>query len=93
VSSPFVRAAVSSDVAVPLANSSDEGLHYINTDYTLALGRDPIGDWIGLEAAAQITAAGMSVAGPTLFDRHGPFATSSGVSLVDNRLADRDGAA
>lgn len=82
VLSPFVRTAVSGDLACPLANSSDDGLHYINADYTLALGRYPVGEWIGLEVAQQIAADGVSMASSTLVDRTGPFATSTGVSLT-----------
>lgn len=88
--SPFVRAAVSSDLACPLANSGDQGLHYINADYTLALGRYPMGEWIGLEVAQHIAADGISVASATLVDLDGPFATSTGVSLANPPLV-RDG--
>lgn len=79
---PFVRAAMSGDLACPLANGSDEGLYYINGDYTLALGRYPVGEWIGLEAAQQIAAGGISIAASTLVDSSGPFALSTGTSLA-----------
>ncbi|MCP3990688.1 MAG: thioesterase family protein [Actinomycetia bacterium] len=80
--SPFVRAAISADLACPLANSSDQGLFYINADYTLALGRYPIGPWIGIEVTQQIAGDGISMATSILVDRDGPFATSTGVSLA-----------
>jgi hypothetical protein len=80
--SPFVRAAVSGDIACPLANSSDPGLHYINADYTMLIGRYPVGEWVGLEVAQQLGADGISMGSATLFDRTGPFATSGGVSLA-----------
>lgn len=80
--SPFVRATLCADIACPIANSSDAGLQYINADYTLLLGRNPEGDWIGVEAAQQIQADGIAMSGSTLVDRDGPFATSSGVSLA-----------
>jgi hypothetical protein len=79
---PFVRAAMSGDLACPLANGSDQGLYYINGDYTLALGRYPVGEWIGLEAAQQVAADGISIAASTLVDLSGPFATSTGTSLA-----------
>ena len=85
--SPLVRAAVSGDIACPLANSSDQGLHYINADYTMFLARYPIGDWIGVEVAQQLQADGISIASATLVDRDGPFATSSGTSLARPPLA------
>ncbi|MGI9595645.1 MAG: thioesterase family protein [Acidimicrobiales bacterium] len=80
--SPLVRAAVSGDIACPLANSGSEGIHYINADYTMLLARYPIGDWVGLEVAQQIQADGIAIASATLVDRQGPFATSSGASLA-----------
>lgn len=79
---PFVRAAISADLACPLANSGDQGLHYINGDYSLALGRYPVGPWIGLEVSQQIAADGISIASATLVDLDGPFATSTGTSLA-----------
>ncbi|MEM8903224.1 MAG: acyl-CoA thioesterase domain-containing protein [Actinomycetota bacterium] len=80
--SPFVRTALSSDIACPLANSSPEGVHYINADFTVLIGRLPVGEWIGLEVAQQLAADGVSMASCTLVDRGGPFATSGGVSLA-----------
>ena len=80
--SPFVRTALSGDIACPLANSSDQGLHYINADYTMLIGRYPVGEWVGLEVAQQIDADGISMGSTTLFDRTGPFATSGGVSVA-----------
>ena len=32
------------DIACPLANSSDQSLHYINADYTMLIGRYPVGE-------------------------------------------------
>jgi len=85
--SRFVRAALSGDVACPLANSGDDGLHYINADFTMLIGRYPIGTWVGLEVAQQIQADGISMGSATLVDRNGPFATSGGVSLSRTPLA------
>jgi hypothetical protein len=82
VVSPFVRSALSGDMACPLANGSDQGLHYINADYTMLIGRYPVGEWIGLEVAQQIAADGISIGSATLVDRSGPFATSGGASLA-----------
>ena len=79
---PFVRAALTGDIACPLANSGDQGLHYINADYTMLIGRYPAGEWVGLEVARQIDADGISMGSATLVDRTGPFATSGGVSLA-----------
>ena len=80
--SPLVRAAISGDIACPLANSSDEGLYYINADYTMYLARYPVGNWVGIEVVQQLQADGISIASANLVDRDGPFATSSGSSLA-----------
>ena len=82
VAAAFVRTALTGDIACPIANSSDDGLHYINADYTMLIGRYPVGEWIGLEVAQQIAADGISIGSATLVDRTGPFATSGGVSLA-----------
>lgn len=81
VMSPMVRAAVSGDIACPLANSGTEGIHYINADYTMLLARYPVGDWVGLEVAQQMQSTGIAIASATMVDEQGPFATSSGASL------------
>ncbi len=80
--SPFVRTALTGDLACPLANSSDLGLNYINADYTMLIGRYPVGEWVGLEVAQQIDADGISIGSATLVDQTGPFATSGGASLA-----------
>jgi hypothetical protein len=79
--SPLVRAAVSGDIACPIANSSSEGIHYINADYTMYLARYPVGPWVGLEVAQQVDSTGISIASATMVDAEGPFATSSGSSI------------
>ncbi len=82
VVTPLVRAAVSGDIACPLANSSSDGLFYINADYTMFLARYPVGDWVGIEVAQQLQADGISIASATLVDSDGPFGTSTGSSLA-----------
>jgi hypothetical protein len=85
--SPFVRAAVSGDIACPLANSSDRGLYYINADYTMLLARYPVGPWVGVEVSDQMEADGISIGSAILVDQLGPFATSAGTSLARPPLA------
>lgn len=88
--SPLVRAAVSGDLACPLANSSDEGLHYINADYTLTIGRPPCGTWVGLEVSQQIASDGVSLGSCTLVDAMGPFAMSTGSSITRTPMRSPD---
>ena len=70
--SPFVRAAAAADLANPFSNSGDGGLHFINADLTVYLGRSPEGEWIGLEVAGRTSADGIAVATCNLYDRAGP---------------------
>jgi hypothetical protein len=82
VMSPLVRAAVSGDIACPMANSGDDGVHYINADYTMLIARYPVGPWVGVEVSDHMAADGIAVGAATLVDRDGPFATSSGASIA-----------
>ncbi len=84
--SPFVRAAVSGDIASPLANGADIGVAYINGDYTLVLARYPVGEWIAVEATEHLAADGIALGACTLFDESGPFGTSTATALANPPL-------
>lgn len=81
--SPFQRLAMAADFASPLANSSSEGLRFINGDITVLVGRLPVGDWIGIEVGAHIGDEGIAVARCDLHDEQGRIALVS-VSAVTN---------
>ena len=84
--SPLVCAGLASDYGNPFANgSSDLGLNYINADATLYLHRDPVGDWIGIEAVAHNAAAGIAVGECALYDLDGPFGRTTVTSLANRR--------
>lgn len=83
---PLARAAVSGDLACPIANSSDDGLYFINADYTMMISRYPVGGWVGLEVSERMSADGLSIASALLVDEQGPFATSGGTSLARPKL-------
>jgi len=84
--SPLVRAAVSADLASPLANGHDEGVSYINADYTLAMARYPVGEWIGHEATTHLANGGIALGATTMYDEVGPFATSTTTALANPGL-------
>jgi hypothetical protein len=75
--SPVVRAALAADLPNPLANSSAEGLQFINADLTLVLGRPPVSEWIGLEVAAHLGHDGVAVGDCTMYDTSGAIGWSS----------------
>ncbi|MCP5029762.1 MAG: thioesterase family protein [Actinomycetia bacterium] len=81
--SPLVRAALSADLASPLANGSEAGIGYINGDYTLAMARYPQGSWVGLETTTHLAADGIAVGAMTLYDTDGPFGTSTTTALAN----------
>jgi hypothetical protein len=70
---PVVRAALAGDFASPLTAMSENGVAFINADYTLTFARMPEGELIGMEAAGRIAAAGISTGHVTLHDTTGPF--------------------
>jgi hypothetical protein len=75
--SPVVRAALAADLPNPLANSSAEGLQFINADLTLFLGRPPVSEWIGLEVAGHLGHDGIAVGSCTLYDTEGAIGSST----------------
>ncbi len=81
--SPAVRAALSADLASPLANGSAAGVGYINADYTLAMARYPTSDWVGIEASTHLAADGIALGAATMYDLDGPFATSTTTALAN----------
>lgn len=80
---PLVRAALSGDLASPLANGSEAGIGYINGDYTLAMARYPVGEWVGLETTTHLAADGIALGAMTLYDLDGPFGTSTTTALAN----------
>ncbi|MFP3908153.1 MAG: thioesterase family protein, partial [Acidimicrobiales bacterium] len=79
----FQRLAMAADFASPLANSSSEGLRFINGDITVLVGRLPEGEWIGVEVGAHIGHEGIAVARCDLYDQAGRVAFVD-VSAVTN---------
>ena len=82
-SSPVVRAALAADLPNPLANSSAEGLQFINADLTLFLARPPISEWIGVEVADHIGHDGLAVGSCTLYDTTGAIGSSTVCALAN----------
>jgi hypothetical protein len=78
---PLVRAALSADLASPLSNGGEEGIGYINSDYTLSMARYPVGAWVGLESTTHLAADGIAVGAATMYDLDGPFGTSTTSAL------------
>jgi hypothetical protein len=79
---PFVRLAFVGDVTSSLSHYGTGGLRYINADYTVTASRLPDGEYLGLAAQSHYGTAGVAAGSATLFERHGPFGTSSALALA-----------
>jgi hypothetical protein len=69
---PLVRLAMAADVASPVANSSDLGLSFINADYTVYLGREPQGEYVGIQPDGHLSEQGVAAGRCVLHDLIGP---------------------
>lgn len=67
------RVALAGDLASSSTASTPQGLSFINADYTLYIGRPPVGDLIGLEPTGHISGDGVAVGEARLHDAQGPF--------------------
>jgi hypothetical protein len=79
---PFARVAVACDFASPLANVSDAGLGYINTDVTLYLHRLPKGPWIGFESMNHHATDGVAIGECFVHDVEGPIGSAAVTALA-----------
>jgi hypothetical protein len=88
--SPFLRVALAADFANPLVNSAPGGLAYINADLTMYVTRDPVGEWIGMEAIGHLGAGGIALGSAWLHDELGRFGQSSTSAMPDARFRERN---
>jgi hypothetical protein len=79
---PLVRLAMAADLSSPVSNSSDLGLSFINADYTVYVGREPEGEYVGIQPAAHISDRGVAAGQCVLHDLRGPvgFVTTAAVA-------------
>lgn len=84
--SPLSRACAASDFTNGLSwiLPWDEWT-FVNTDLSVHLGREPEGEWIGLEAHTQIARTQTGLARGVLHDTHGPFGTCEQMLFVARR--------
>lgn len=82
---PFVRVAVAADFVSPFAHVGDQGLGYINTDVTVYLHREPVGEWIGFESLTHDATDGVAVGSCLLHDAQGDIGLASCTALAQKR--------
>lgn len=82
---PLVRLALAADLASPAANSSDDGLHFINADYTVHLGREPRGEYTGIQASGHISDRGVGAGQCVVHDLEGPVGFIATTAVANSR--------
>jgi hypothetical protein len=58
---------------------------FLNTELTVHVLREPVGEWICLEAATTLGPGSVGIASATAYDEQGPVATSAQALLVQRR--------
>ncbi|HYG93391.1 MAG TPA: thioesterase family protein [Nocardioides sp.] len=84
---PFQAAASIGDTASMVTAWGTNGVEYINTDYSLALSRRPVGVEIGLRALDHVAHDGIAVGTAEVFDRAGAIGTATVTALANARRA------
>ena len=82
---PFQRVALAADFASPFANAGDAGLRYINSDATIYLHREPVGEWLGFEVANHQATAGVAIGECWIYDIVGPVGAAGVAALAQQR--------
>ena len=83
---PLVRTLTVADSASGIASQLDFGQwQVINTDVTVALHRDPAGEWLCMAAALDASPGGSALCTATLADTSGEFGRAMQTLLVDQR--------
>jgi hypothetical protein len=71
--SPFQRICPLADCGNAFSRHAEPGqVQFINTDLTIALHRDPVGDWLGSRVVSHWQPTGVGLADALLFDDDGP---------------------
>ena len=84
--SPLARACAAADFANGLSwiLPFDEWL-FVNTELTVHLHREPVGEWIGLDARTTSDASGVGLSSGVLHDERGRFGTCAQALFVQRR--------
>jgi hypothetical protein len=81
--SPAQRVAVVADAGNGVSAAVDfRRFSFVNSDLSIHLHRDPIGEWIGMDATTTVHPTGAGLATTTLHDRQGPVGTGNQSLLV-----------
>jgi len=82
---PFTRLAAAADFASPLANSSESGIDFVNSDFTLYIHRLPRTEWIGFELVRHQAQGGVAVGECWLYDEDGPIGSVNVAAIAQTQ--------
>ena len=84
--SPLCRVLIAADSGNGVSAALDwRQWVFVNTDLTVYLQRPPVGEWVALEAATAVTAAGIGLTDTALHDLQGPIGRALQALFVDRR--------
>ncbi|WP_196189039.1 thioesterase family protein [Conexibacter sp. W3-3-2] len=84
--SPLALVAMAADFGNGVSSALDFRTHlFVNTDLTVQLQREPVGEWVQLDARTVIDGAGIGLAASRLSDLHGALGTSAQSLYVEAR--------
>jgi acyl-CoA thioesterase len=63
--------------------------HFINPELTVHLHREPVGEWVCLDARTSVAGGATGVATARVFDERGLVAVSAQALLVTRRASER----
>jgi hypothetical protein len=84
--SPLARVAAAADFGNGVSRVLDFDRHlFVNTDLSIHLSREPVGDWVLLDARSRVGPDGAGLAASTLYDEHGPIGLAAQSLFVAER--------
>lgn len=84
----LVRAAMLADMSSPITHQGTGGIQHINTDWTLTLVREPVGEFLGVLAEDQFGVDGISFGRATIHDAAGLLGSCTITALANPGRAD-----
>lgn len=82
---PMLMTCIDSASGISAALDPTEWL-FINTDLTVVVLREPVGEWVCIEAETTLTSTSVGIASSTVYDEQGIVARSSQTLLVTPRV-------
>jgi hypothetical protein len=87
--SPVARVAAAADFGNGVSRVLDfERYLFVNTDLTVHVHREPVGEWVLLDAVTRAEPQGAGLASSVLHDERGPLGLAAQTLFVDRRAVD-----